>query len=168
MRARPAPPPRWPSLPRPADRIQTGGRRDLLGRDAARRQKRDPGGDDQRAAGAGELGGERLNGALVDRAAVFEIREVVDEGGVDHAVRRGSASAQTIEVLEIAPLNLGASRGERLRALIRAGKPDNLVARADKLLNHGGADKACGAGDEDTHESLSWFRFVRPPSRPRD
>ena len=81
----------------------------------------------------------------------------MDEGGVNHAVRRSRGAAQAFEVLEIAAMHLGAGRGERLGARVRAGEADHLMARADKLLNDGGADKACGAGDEDTHGASPGF-----------
>src|SRR6185437_3584011 len=104
----------------------------VFGRDAARREQRDPGGGDQWPVGPGERVCKRLNGALVDLGAVLETREVVDEGGVNDAIRHGGAFAEAIEVLEIAALRLCARRGQRFRAVIRAGEAENLVARVDE------------------------------------
>jgi hypothetical protein len=143
------------------------GRRGVFfGRDAARRQQREPGGNDQRAARAGEFSAERLNGALVDGATLYELREIVNKGGVDHAVRHGGAVAQAFQVVKIASLDLGASRGERLGALIRAGEADHLMASVDELPNDARADKARSARDEDTHWNLlvsfSWAACAAP------
>ncbi len=63
---------------------------------------------------------------------------------------------------------LGACGGKRLGARIRAGETEDLMARADELLNDGGADKACGAGDEYAHDDISLTTFRRPLSQPRD
>src|SRR4051794_33752930 len=49
----------------------------------------------------------RLDGAQVDRAGPLELREVVDERGVDDAVGRLGAAAQAVEVLQRAAVDLG-------------------------------------------------------------
>ena len=87
---------------------------------------RGPGGDDQRAVGARERVAERLDGAPIDLADRLESREVVDEGGVNHAVRCGRSTPQAVEVFEIDPMDLGACGGERRGARIRAGEAEHL------------------------------------------
>ena len=141
-------------------------RRDVLGRQAARRNERGPRGDDQGAVGAGERGAESLDGAPVYLAVLLEFREVVDEGGINHAIRHGRSAAQAFQVLKIAPMDLDAGGDERLGARIGASKTEHLMARANELLNNGGTDKACGASDESTHHDLSLNSFddrVRGP-----
>ena len=58
-------------------------------------------------------------------------REVVDERGVDDAVRAGGAGAQAVEVLEIAAMDLGAGGRERRGGLVGAGEADDLVTGVD-------------------------------------
>jgi hypothetical protein len=58
----------------------------VFGQDAARREERDPGGDDQGAVGTGQHGAESLDGAAVYLTVLNEFREVVDECSVDHAI----------------------------------------------------------------------------------
>ena len=77
------------------------------------------------------------------------------EREVDHAVGRGGRVAQDVEVVERAALHLGAGRGERGGRGVRAGEPDDLMARADELGDDGGADPAGRAGDEYAHEKTS-------------
>ena len=101
-----------------------------------------PGGDDQGAVGARERGAERLDGAPIDLAVLLELREVVDEGGVDHAIRHGRAAAQAFQVFEVASMHLGTGGDERLGARIRASEAEHLMARVDELLNDGRTDKA--------------------------
>ena len=118
-----------------------------------------PGGDEQGAVGAFERGAERLDGLLVDRADGLESRPVVDEAGVNHAIRHGRSAAQAFKVLEIASMRLGAGGDERLGARVRASKTEHLMARVDELLHDGGPDKTCSAGDEDTHDDFSLTSF---------
>ena len=47
-------------------------------------------------------------------AVLREFREVVVEGGVDHAIRLGGAAPEAVQVLERAAMDLGARRGQRL------------------------------------------------------
>ena len=48
----------------------------------------------------------------------LKLREVVIKGTVNHAIRFGCAAAQSFEVFEISPMNLGASGDERLGACV--------------------------------------------------
>ncbi len=88
----------------------------------------------------------------------------MDEAGVDHRIRPGRTAAQAVGIPEVAVVRLG-TRGEKgLSARIGTGEAEHLMARADQVLNDGGADEAGGAGDEDTHERKSPVKR-RQPSR---
>ena len=80
----------------------------------------------------------------------------MDETGVNHAIRRGGAAAQALQVFQITSMDRGACRGEGRCPRIRAGKTKHLMACADQLLNNGRTDKAGGAGDEHTHDKFSF------------
>jgi hypothetical protein len=132
--------------------------RQVLCRKATGSEEPGPGGDDQRALRAGERRAERLDGVPVDLAVRLELREIVDEGGVDDPVRERSAAAQAFEILEIAAMGLRSRRGKGRRSRIRAGEADYLVSRGDQFADDGRANEAGRAGDEDTHEKFSRFR----------
>ena len=76
------------------------------------------------------------------------------EGGVDHAVRGGSAAAQALEIFERAAVDFGASRGKRRGARVRAGKAENLCPAATSSRDDGGADESGRAGNKNTHEQI--------------
>jgi hypothetical protein len=76
----------------------------------------------------------------------------MDEAGVDHRIRLGRTAAQAVGIPEVAVVRPGACGEERFGARIGTGEAEHLMARADQVLNDGGADEAGGAGDEDTHE----------------
>jgi hypothetical protein len=78
----------------------------------------------------------------------------VDKGGVNHAIRHGCSSAQAFQIFKITPMRLGASGGKRLGGRIGASEAENLMARADELLNDGRPDEACSSGKEYTHKFL--------------
>src|SRR5882724_5716428 len=61
------------------------------------------------------------------------------------------SSAQTIQVLKVTAMDLGASGGEGLGGGIRTSEADHIVARFDQFLNDGRADEARRTGNEDTH-----------------
>jgi hypothetical protein len=128
-----------------------GNRRIFLGGDTALRQEREPGGDEQGAVGAFEHGTERLDGAPVHLAVFREFREVVVEARVDHAIRRGRATAQALEIFKRTAMDLPACRGELHRTCLRPGEAEHLMTRSDELPNDCGADEACSPGDENTH-----------------
>jgi hypothetical protein len=87
----------------------------------------------------------------ISLAVSLEFREVMDESGVDDAIRGGGSTLQTIKIVESPPMHLGTSGGKRLGGRIRASEGEHLMARADEFLNDGRANEACSAGDEDTH-----------------
>ena len=74
---------------------------------------------------------------------------------MDHAIRGGGATPQTVEVFKIAAMHLGAGGDERLGGRVRAGKAEHLMARAEELLNDGGTDETGSASDENTHDDFS-------------
>ncbi len=113
-----------------------------------------------------ERGAKRFDGAPIDLAVFRELRKVMDEGGVNHAVRLGCPAAQTLQVFKITSMHLGTPSDKRLGARIRASETEHLMARADQLLNNGGADKAGRSGDEYTHRFILCSDFrgcVRSP-----
>jgi hypothetical protein len=61
------------------------------------------------------------------------------------------AGPQAVEVVKTAPVYLGSGVGERSGRGIRAGQPEDLMARADELGDDGRADPAGRAGDENAH-----------------
>jgi hypothetical protein len=69
-------------------------------------KQRSPKGDDERAVGARERGTEGRDGAPVYLAVGLELREVVDEGHVNHAIRFGGSAAQAFQVFKIASMYL--------------------------------------------------------------
>ena len=129
-----------------------------FGRHPPRCEPECPGGDDERSIRTRQRSPKRLDGAAVRVGSALEVAresEVVLEREVDHAIRRGRRALQAVEVVERAALHLGPGGGERRGRGIRAGEPDDLMARADELGNDGGADPAGRAGDEYTHEKTS-------------
>ncbi len=90
------------------------------------------GGDDQGAVRSGERGAESLDGAPVPLANLHELREVVVEGGVDHAVRLGRPAAQTLQVFQIPSMNLGPAASR-----IRPSQSEHLMAIVDEFRNNG-------------------------------
>ena len=115
------------------------------------RHVRRAGRDRERPVRAREHVADRRDRALIDRARLRELGEVVDERRVDHAVGRLGASAQAVEILERAAHDGRACRGERVRVGVGADEPEHLVPRAQQFTNGGAADEAGRAGDEDTH-----------------
>ncbi len=113
------------------------------------------GSDDERAAGTSERRAERLDGALVRLRGRRVVREVVDEGGVNHSIRAGRAIPQAVQVFERAAKHLGSRRGKGRGTLIRTSEAEHSMARVHEFRNNGGADKARRAGDKDTHNVLT-------------
>ncbi len=134
-----------------------------LGRHPPRCEPERPGGDDERPVRTRERLAEGLDGAAIRVGSALEVPgegDVVLEREVDHAVRRGGRVPQAVEVVESAALHLRPGGGEGGGRGIRAGQPDDLMARADELGDDGGADPAGRAGDEYTHEKTSRWSTV--------
>jgi len=71
------------------------------------------------------------------------------EREVNDAIRRRRCAAQDVEIVKSAALDLCPGAGEGSGRGIRAGKADDLMARADERGNDGGTDPAGRAGYED-------------------
>ncbi len=149
----------------------------VLCTDAAVCEDADSGRDDEGSSGSRERRADGLDREPVRLAGGREVREVVNERGVDDAIRCSRAAFQAVVIVESTPMRLGTGRGEQPRGRIRASQAEHLMARADELLHDGRANESCGAGDEDTHDSCPPFSFsfcvreagLRPaePGRPR-
>ncbi len=110
---------------------------------------------------------ERLDSTAIRVGGALEVPgegEVVLEREVDHAIRRCGCAPQAVEVVKCAAVHVCSGGGEGSRRGIRAGEPDDLMARAQELGNDGGTNPAGRAGDEDTHEKGLQF-VVRPHRR---
>ena len=123
--------------------------------------ERHAGGDHERSARALERSAERLDGAPIGLARLLDLGEVVDVGGVDHAVRLLRAAAQAVEVLERAAVDLGAGALERRGSLVRAGEADHLVPRLEELGDDRRSDETGCAGDEYAHGKTSESSVLR-------
>src|SRR6266508_3587066 len=120
------------------------------------------GGYDERAVGVGERLAERLDRAAVGVGRVLEAageRDVVLEREMDHAVRGGRRVPQGVDIVDGAVQHLGPGRGEGGGRGVRAGEPDDLMARADELGYDRGADPAGCAGDAHTHGNPPYDRL---------
>jgi hypothetical protein len=126
----------------------------FLGRGAARCEQRNPGRDEERPVGAFERGAQRFDGLPVHLAVLLEFREVVVEGGVDHAIGLSRATAQAFQISHIAAMDSGAESGDGRGCLIRARQAEDFVSCANQFFDDGRADKAARAGNEDTHEKI--------------
>ena len=164
-------PPRRPPLPTCGEAAGVG--RIVFGREAARTEQSRAGGDEERAVRPRERGAEGLNGAPVDRRVRVKLREVMDEGGVNHAVGCRGARAQAVQVLERPAMHLGPGSDERVGAGLRACQTEHLMARVNQFSNNGRTDEAGGSRDKDTHALFSfrsrltgdWGREIDRPGR---
>ena len=68
-------------------------------------------------------GAEHLDCTLVQLATLWELRPVVPEGCVDHAVGLGCSGAQAFQIFEVAAVHLCADSGKGFGARIAARKP---------------------------------------------
>src|ERR1700677_4857010 len=98
---------------------------------AAWRPGPNPGADNQGAIRAGKRRTKSLDGAPVYLTVGRELREIVDEGGVDHAVRHRGSDAQTLQVFKMPSMHLSARGGKRFCTRIRASKSKHPMARAN-------------------------------------
>jgi hypothetical protein len=112
------------------------------------------GSDEQGAVRASERGAERLDGAPIRLGGSRVVREVVNEGGVDHAIRSGRSRVQALEIFERTAVDIGSCPGKGRGSRVRAGEAEHLMPRVDQLADDGGTDEPCGAGDEDAHVFL--------------
>jgi AcrR family transcriptional regulator len=143
-------------------RIRVGIMPVLFGRHLPPCEPERPGGDEERSIRARKCLAYGLDGAAIGIGRALEVpqeRDVVLERQVDHTVRRGRCTPQTVEIVKRAAMDLGPGGGEGVSRGIRAGQPDDLMAGADELGNDSGADPAGRASDENTHEKTSrWSR----------
>ena len=134
-------------------------RADILGGDAARPHQQRAGGDDQGFVCPGDGFAQGRDGALVDLAVLRELREVMDEGQMGHAVGLRRPALQAVEVLEVAAKHLRPRCGQRFGAGVRARETQHLVAGLDEVLDGDRADEARCSGDENTHYDFSFKAF---------
>ena len=137
------------------DRVGIG--RVFFSTDAALREEPGRGGDDEGSAGTSERGAERLDRELVGFAGSGDVREVMNEGRVDDAIRASRSTSQALGILERPSMHFGAGSGKRLGGRIRASQAEHLMARADEFLNDRSSDEACGSCDEHTHGLIPSF-----------
>jgi hypothetical protein len=104
-------------------------------------------GHDARAAGLDE----GLARAAQRGEHRFDRRPMVGIGGVDHRVGVGGVVGEQGAVIERADNGLDAALAQRCGALVRAGEPRHLMARALQGRGHRAADVAGRAGHEDLH-----------------
>ena len=88
----------------------------------------------------------------VDPAVLREFREIVDEGEMNHTVRILRGGLKTVEILQRAPMDLGAHLLERFCVCIGARKAHNLMTIGEQFFRRRGADESGRAGHENAHE----------------
>ena len=90
------------------------------------------------------------------------------EGQMDDAVRSGGALLEAVRVLNRSAIDLGASRSQSRRLVVRTTDADHLMAGGDQFLDDGRADESGRAGDKYTHEQslqvFVWRQLVGPRS----
>src|ERR1700722_13618860 len=84
---------------------------------------------EQRAVRAREGGSQCLDGASVSLDGRRVVREVVDKGSVDHAVRSDCSTAQALEIFQRAAMYLGSCGGNGRGSRIRASQTEHLMSR---------------------------------------
>jgi len=95
---------------------------------------------------------ERLDGTAVHRAVLHELREVMIEAGVDHAVGSGGTTAQAVQVFQRTPQDLGARGSQRRSLVVRPTETEDFMARRDQILYDSRANPAGGSSDKNTHD----------------
>ena len=90
--------------------------------------------DHQRPVRTFKRRAEGFDSATVDLAVFREFREVVDEGEVDHAIRRGRSAPQAVQILQIAVMRVGAGGGQSLRTGLRTREAKHLMAGRRSVL----------------------------------
>ncbi len=81
---------------------------------------------------------------------------------MNDAVRRGGGLPQAAEIVEGAPVHLGAEGLQRRSGRIRTGKADDVVPGFEQLGDNGGPDVAGRSGDEYPHGNTSCFGQCPP------
>src|ERR1700729_4018772 len=84
----------------------------------------------------------------------------MDKSGVDHAVGSRGATAKAFEIFERTAMHIGSSGDKRLGAFIGARKSEHLMTSIDQFANNGRTDKACSAGNKNTHILFRPKQFV--------
>jgi hypothetical protein len=110
------------------------------------------GGQDQRPVGAFESRAERLDHTAIVLTVRYEFREVMVEGQVDDAVRSGGSPLEAVQVLKRSASDLGSSRRQTRRLVIRTTEAENLMTGGNQVFDNGRADETGGAGNKHTHE----------------
>src|SRR6266851_2515306 len=110
-----------------------------------------PASDDQRAIRARERGTERLNRAPVRFGSRRVVVKVVDEGGVDHAIRSGSSATKAFEIFERTAMYVGSRLEKRFGCCIRASEAEHPMTSVDQFSDDCRTDEACSSGDKNTH-----------------
>ena len=115
--------------------------------------------DDQGPVGPGERAAQGLDGEPVLLAIGHEVREVMVERGVDHAVRPRRPRAQTPRVFETPPVHLDARGLQGPGPGVRPRQPEDPMARAQQFPHHGRAHEPGRARYENAHSD---FPFLVP------
>ena len=116
--------------------------------DLAGLEQRDPRGDDEGFAGAGERLADGLDRAQVRAIAAGQVAEVVDERGEDDAVGLGRALAQSVEIVERAVVDVRSGARERRGDAVRTGEPEHVMARLEQVTDDGRADESGCPGEK--------------------
>jgi hypothetical protein len=112
---------------------------------------------DEGLAGAGQCVAERLDDRQVGGRRGREIpghHGGVVERQVDDRVGIGGGLAQAGRVGEVAAAHFGAQRLDGGGRGVGPGQAGDVVPGPDQFGDHGRADVAAGAGDEDAHEAV--------------
>ncbi len=118
------------------------------------RQKSNPGGHDKRAIRPGKCRAKRLDGTPIRLGGPRIIGKIVNEGGMNHAVRCRRSASQALKIIERAAVHIRAGRGERRSGCIGASQAQDLVPGSYKLADDGGADESGRAGNENSHRKF--------------
>ena len=134
-----------------------GGRMVRLRGRPARGQMGKAAGHEQRPVAAFQSRAENLNGPAIHRAGFRELREIMDERRMDHAIGGRRAAREAFQVLQIAAHHLD-TLGRKVGGTgIGPSKPQHLMAGGEKIVDDGRPDETGGSGDKDTHGmKLPW------------
>jgi hypothetical protein len=113
-----------------------------------------PGRDDQGLAGALQGPRHRLDHPPVRLDIGLELREVVDEGRVDHAVARLGAGDDAGYVGQLTAMDLDAEARQGVGAGVAPRQSEHLMARRQELGQDRRADETRGACQENTHAGV--------------